>query len=234
MFIEDCKYYDPEDIEIKTILKNVNFKGKKVLDIGAGIGRLSFPIAKHAKEVVALDSDKRFGEYFKKHKKKNINFVNKKAEDYLKEGRKFDVILLAWPTIDYKFVDLVKKAMNDDSVFIFISCDYKSDYETIPDKLGIGNRPDFDKDIKNKLKFIKKIPQKFKLIKKEKINTKYTYPDKKTAFRILKNGMKMWFDLNLNKKYKERLIKLIDGHNLNNKVIFGEIIWFYLLTKKEV
>ena len=232
MFIEDCKYYDPRKVEIKTILKNVNLKGKTILDIGAGIGRLSFPLSKFAKKVIALDKDKRFKEYFEKHKKKNLDFVNIEAEKYLKKNEKFDIILLAWPTLDYKFIKLVKNAMHENSLFIFITCDNNSDFETLVDKIGIVPKDYFKKDIKNKEKFLQVLPKEFGIKIKKKLNTEYIYPDKKMAFKILKNSLNMWFNIKLNKKSEFNLNKLIDEHKQKNKIIFKEEIWFYLMKLK--
>jgi len=233
MFIEDCKYYDPKNIEVKTILKYIKLKGKTVLDIGGGIGRLSFPLSKYAKEVIALDKDKRLREYFKKYKKKNVKFINKKAEKFLKRGEKFDVILLAWPTFSFKFIDLIKNTMNKDSRFIFITCDNNSDFETIVDRLKIVKKGYFDNDIKNKIKFMQLLPKKFKLLTKKKIPTEYLYPNKKMALKVLKNDMKLFFNIKLNKKAEERLNKLINKHKYNyNNIRFGETIWFYILKLK--
>jgi len=229
MFI---KYYDSKKVEIKTILKNVNLKNKTILDIGAGIGRLSFPLAKFAKKVIALDKDKKFKEYFKKHKKQNLKFVNIEAEKYLKNKEKFDIILLAWPTFSYKFVKLVKNAMHKDSLFIFITCDNNSDFETIADKIDVVHKDYFKKDIKNKEKFMKILPKKFKLITKKKLKTNYFYPNKKIAFRILKNSLKMWFNIKLNSKSESNLNKLIDEHKQKNKIIFKGEVWFYLMKLK--
>jgi len=169
MFIEDCKYYDLDRIELKTILKNTNIQGKTLLDLGTGIGRLAFPLAKYAKKVVALDKDKRFKEYFKKNKKNNLKFINQKIENYPMKNEKFDIILLVWPTLDYKFVKLVKNAMHKDSLFIFITCDNNSDFETIVDKIDVVHKDYFKKDIKNKEKFMQVLPKKFKLIIKKKL-----------------------------------------------------------------
>ena len=90
----------------------------------------------------------------------------------------------------------------------------------------------FDKDIKNKGKFLKRLPKIFKLIKKIKLKTFYMYPDKTTAFRIIKNGLRLWFDINLNKKSEERLVKLIDKHKKRDKVIFKEEVYFYMMKLK--
>ncbi|MBS3090545.1 hypothetical protein J4433_02120 [Candidatus Pacearchaeota archaeon] len=57
-FIQDCRYYDLEKREIKTILKYVNLKNKTLLDAGTGIGRLAFPLSKYAKRIVAIDKNK--------------------------------------------------------------------------------------------------------------------------------------------------------------------------------
>lgn len=231
MFVEDCKYYDPKNIEIKTILKHVNLKGKNILDIGAGIGRLSFPLARYAKEVIALDKNRRFREYFRKYKRKNVKFVNKKAEEYLKKCKKFDIVLLAWPTFEFKFIDLIKEVMDKNSIFIFITCDNKSDFESFIYKLRV-DVGDYEKDIKNKIKFIKLLPKKFKLVSKKKLSTMYLYPNEKIAFRVLKNDLGLWFNVKLNKKQEKRLKGVIEKHKINGKIKFGEDIWFYLLKKR--
>jgi len=232
MFTEDCKYYDPKNIEVKTILKYVKLKGKTILDIGAGIGRLSFPLAKYAKKVIALDKDKRVMEYFRKHKKKNVEFANQDAKHYLKKGMKFDVILLAWPTIHFKFIEICKKAMHENSILIFITCDNNSDFETIVDKLRVVKRNYFDKAIADKMKFLKLLPIKLKLLIKKKIPTEYLYPSKKTAFRVLKNDMEMWFNIKLDKPAERRLLDLIKKHKKGENIRFKEIIWFYILKLK--
>ncbi len=47
----------PSDLEIKTIRALVNFSGQRVLEIGAGDGRLSWPFAPEAAQWIALDPD---------------------------------------------------------------------------------------------------------------------------------------------------------------------------------
>jgi len=231
MFIEDCKYYDLENIELKLILNNVDVKGKTILDIGTGIGRLAFPLAKYAKKVIALDSDERLGEYFKKHFCKNLKFVNKKVEDSLERNKKFDIILLAWPTFNINSIDLIKDTMHKKSKFVFITCDNNSDFETIVDRLEVKNL-NFGEDVKNKENFLRMLPEKFSIISKKKVKTKYTYPDEETAFRIIKNGIKMWFDITLNEKSERKLKEIILDHKQKEAIIFKEKIYFYVMNLK--
>ena len=47
----------PSDLELKTIRALVNFSGQRVLEIGAGDGRLSWPFAPEAAQWIALDPD---------------------------------------------------------------------------------------------------------------------------------------------------------------------------------
>lgn len=232
-FIEDCRYYDKNGVELKSILKNVNLKNKRVVDIGAGIGRLSFPLSNYAKEVVALDKDKQFIEYYKKHKRKNLIFVNKSAEEYLKEDNQFDIFIIAWPTINFKFINLLEKLTPRSSIIIFITCDNTSDFETIVNKLGVFDKEKFKNDTINKAKFINKIEKSFKLIKKEKVRTEYSYPNKKIALKNIKNCLKLWFNIPLKEKSQLKLIKIIDNHTLkDNKVKFEEKIFFMILRQK--
>lgn len=230
-FIEDMKYYDPKNKELKTIIKNVNLNGKTIVDIGAGSGRLSFPLAKIVRKVVAIESNRKLANYLKKNKKRNIEVINKRAGNYIR-NKKFDIILLAWPTIDFKWMKLVKSTMHKDSFLIFTTCDGNSDFETIIDKINVVKKDYFKEDIRNKNKFIKQLPVKFRLIKKQYIKTTVEFPNKNIAFRIIKNSLGLWFNVKLNKESEARLKKLIQSHQKNKRIIFKEGVWFYLLKKK--
>ncbi|MBS3079398.1 class I SAM-dependent methyltransferase [Candidatus Pacearchaeota archaeon] len=227
-FIEDCKYYDLEEIEVKSILKYLK-KDQTILDIGAGIGRLSFPISKYAKEVIALDNNEELITYFKKHKRKNIKFIYMNIKDYIKKYNNFNLYIFAWPVINIKLINLIEKYLPKETILIIIIPDNNSDYETIINKL---TKKSFKKDKEKKNKFLELLTKKFTLIKKRDINTKYTYPNEKTAFRVLKNAMKLWFNLKFNKTIDNKLKEVIKEHEKNKKIIFGEKIYFYVLKKK--
>src|SRR3989344_373749 len=230
-FVEDMKYYDPQKKELKTIISNANLNDKTIVDIGAGSGRLSFPLSNIAKIVIAIESDGRLLNYLRKNKKRNIEIINEKAENYIK-NKKFDVILLAWPTIDFKWIKLVNEAMHEDSLFIFTTCDSHSDFETIIDKIKAVKKDYFEEDIRNKNNFIKQLPTKFKLIKKKSIKTTVNFPNKNIAFYIIKNSLSLWFHVKLNKESENNLKKLISNHQKGKRVLFKENVLFYLLEKK--
>jgi ubiquinone/menaquinone biosynthesis C-methylase UbiE len=48
---------DPEGIELAVLRELVDFRGKRVLELGAGEGRLTFGFAREAASVLAVDSD---------------------------------------------------------------------------------------------------------------------------------------------------------------------------------
>src|SRR3989344_2795284 len=94
-----CDYYDLEGLEIKTILKEADFKGKRVLEVGCGTGRITSQLAKVAKEIVAIDRNKDAIEY-NKEKLKKVKNVKFEVADFetLKNFKKedFDIIVSGW------------------------------------------------------------------------------------------------------------------------------------------
>jgi len=225
-FIEDCKYYDLENKEINEIIKSVNVKNKTILDIGAGIGRLAFPLSKYAKEVVALDKDKRFIEYFQQHKKKNLTLINKSLENY-KTNKKFDIILTAWPTLNFKSIDLIKKVMHDKSKFILITGSDDSDLKKTFRK--IKKNKNHEKYVKNRENLIKNLTKNFKVKIKKKMNVYYTFPNKKIAFKLTKNSAKLWYSVEMNEKAEKIILSLLKKREKGKKIILKEKVWFILM-----
>lgn len=92
----DLKYYDTENLEINTLLKSVNFKGKKVIDVGCGIARLAVPVSKVAKTVIAVDVNKDVINYCEQYKKKkNIQYVLNDVRDV--KNSDFDIAVFGQP-----------------------------------------------------------------------------------------------------------------------------------------
>ncbi len=232
-FIHDVEYYDLENKEIEAIVKNIDLKGKTLIDVGCGVGRLSLSLLKHAKKVRGLDIDKRLINYCKKkNKSKNLIFINKDIKDFIKSTKeKFDVILIAWPVFDNKIIMNIDKLMHENSKLIFISCHNDSDFETIPDK--IEPKKDFKEDITNKERLIKYLKDNFNQTMNKDIDVYYTYPNEKIAFDILTRTFKIWFDIKINnKKKKTKLMKIINQYKKDGKVIIPEKIMFYVFEIK--
>ncbi|MBT4242274.1 class I SAM-dependent methyltransferase [archaeon] len=88
---EDAKYYKTEK-EVESIkLLNLR-KESSLLDIGAGVGRLTLPLSKYF-EVTALDVDERL---IKEVRLGKIKKVGLEVLDYFPEN-KFSIVLLAYP-----------------------------------------------------------------------------------------------------------------------------------------
>lgn len=231
-FIQDCRYYDLEKKEIKTIIEYVNLKNKKILDIGTGIGRLAFPLSKYAKKVIAIDNDRRLINYCKKSRSNKIEFINFGIENFIKKCKdKFDIILIAWPIFNKKTIRSINKIMHKNNQIIFITCDNNSEYEKIPNR--IEKSKNFEQDIKNKRELIKFLTKNFHVIKKRKVNVAFSFPNERKALEVLSGSLSLWFNIKINQDNKYKLIKIIKEFRKNKKVIIPEKVFLYLLGRKK-
>lgn len=57
MYSQWCDYYDFENIEMQTIGKYVDIKGKDIMDIGCGTGRFLFRILPYVNSAIGIDND---------------------------------------------------------------------------------------------------------------------------------------------------------------------------------
>lgn len=83
--------YDPLEIE-KTILKEINWKNKRVVDVGCGTGLFAFMAAKKGAKVLGIDySESAIHFAKKKYSHKNLEFKN---ADFNKEVKdQFDIVV---------------------------------------------------------------------------------------------------------------------------------------------
>ncbi|MFW6312209.1 MAG: class I SAM-dependent methyltransferase, partial [Nanoarchaeota archaeon] len=96
------KFYDFENIEKKKILqiiKNSNLTSGKILEVGAGTGRMSKYLNQNFKNVLSIDKSEKYINYCK-HKFPDFNF---KVEDILNFNtkEKFDIIIFSWIGFHY-------------------------------------------------------------------------------------------------------------------------------------
>ncbi|QQG48199.1 MAG: class I SAM-dependent methyltransferase [archaeon] len=90
---------DPEGIELRNILKAVSLKGKDVLEVGCGEGRLTFRYFHKARRVVAIDSDLariRAARRSQRKGEKHLEFKVGRAEALRFPDSSFDVVFFSW------------------------------------------------------------------------------------------------------------------------------------------
>jgi 2-polyprenyl-3-methyl-5-hydroxy-6-metoxy-1,4-benzoquinol methylase len=93
---------DPENNETATLHAMVDFKGKSVLEIGCGDGRLTWRYADQAAQVTAIDPDGKDIEAARanlpERLARNVSFLESSIEDFVKSfrGRRFDVAIFGW------------------------------------------------------------------------------------------------------------------------------------------
>lgn len=96
-----ARYYDSDlnswlDINEDFIIKNIDFTGKSILDIGAGTGNLALKMVNKSKSITLLEPSERMIMITRGKLKKydNITFINKSLENFKSKNR-FDIIILS-------------------------------------------------------------------------------------------------------------------------------------------
>jgi ubiquinone/menaquinone biosynthesis C-methylase UbiE len=106
-----------------------DIKDIKILDIGAGTGRLSVLLAKGGAQVTALDVSPKMLDMLKK-KNKDIQTVVGDAESLLFEDNSFDIVTAAFLIVHLKnpsrFFDEVYRILKDGGVFVVTNINQKN------------------------------------------------------------------------------------------------------------
>ena len=74
------------------------YRGKRVLDVGAGDGRIAIGVASYAEESIGLDPD---AEAIARARERSVGLANVRfevgaAQDLPFPARRFDVVILSW------------------------------------------------------------------------------------------------------------------------------------------
>lgn len=172
-------HYDPLEEEFTRLSTLVDFKDKKVLEIGFGTGRITAKIAKLAKKVIAIDKEKSFVTYCnKKFKRKNINFLQMDISELSKLKTTFDVIFLGWIGLHYSkdSLEILKNLfslLNPGGKLVAIEAKTDSEYMEI---LNVLKGKDYQK-INDKQMILKdQMCEIFGNIREERFDTYYEFP----------------------------------------------------------
>ncbi|MBU3913665.1 MAG: class I SAM-dependent methyltransferase [Nanoarchaeota archaeon] len=208
---DSLRYSDPEKIELKTILKEVNFNSKIILDVGCGIGRLTVPISRYAKKVVGIDSEKATIEYCNKYKiRKNIKYLHKNILEF--DGRNFDIAILAQPIYENfdEILTSIHKTLKEKGKLIIIRwIDKGNQYNELLSPFWKKNKK-LTKSVeifaKDFTRFIKK---NFNIKSIKLIKTYDSYPDKETLMQNIIRDSPIEFT----NKYKIKLNNIVKKYN---------------------
>jgi ubiquinone/menaquinone biosynthesis C-methylase UbiE len=182
-------WFDPTQIELKTLLKLVNFKNKIVLDVGAGTGRLDIPISKIAQRVCAIEPQEEMLEYMKdkigKIGLKNIEFKKASAEDIPYPNDSFNVVLCTWVMSHLKdseksFYEM-KRVLKRNGILLIIEHAGNDDYE----KLSLIENPECKGRYEKRRESIMKQLKDFQNIKTKIIDSYIEFPNLKIATKVI-------------------------------------------------
>ena len=87
---------DPDGVELETIRGLVDLRGKRVVDVGCGQGRLSFASAALGAEVFGFDPDEEVIEAARAKARPGVRFEVADAAEIDLPRRKFDLALFSW------------------------------------------------------------------------------------------------------------------------------------------
>lgn len=243
--------------KIKEIIKFCK-KKSKILDVGCGLGTLSFELAKKNCKVDAIDISKKSIFYAKKFAKKNLSkkqydFINFKCtslDEYLKNNKKgFDSIVF-FKTLHHlkntkKVLKLVKKNLKINGYLIIVE-PFRNDFEYINAVIAYIIRTlciNYQKrDLKIKKNSEKEIEQNINEILKEyKYESDEKGYDQSPNDNILNDSLKLKkllkVDFNIFKEisldsFRDKILGSIRGKDYLNEIKLINNLDKFLINKK--
>ena len=184
-------YYDKEKKEFKKIMKESNLKGKNVLELGCGTGRITFQLTKYAKSVTSIDNDDSYLRYCREKANKtntlNLKLIKKNIMNLGTLNKKYDVIVSGWAGIHYakdplRIVKSLYKLLKKGGILIVIEAYSDSDYIKVLDAVRRkkNNIIPTQKELKNYLFRV------FNNLREDVVNSYYKFPDIETAEETFK------------------------------------------------
>jgi SAM-dependent methyltransferase len=192
--------------DIRHINRLIDVEDKSVLEVGCGSGRITFPLAKKALEIIAIDIDKvAVEEARKRNRCENVEFLVENIET-VQLGRKFDVIFSTW--LGYMYLDNVPKAVKnisdhlaDDGVFLLLCGSVEDEFTKVMDLLLDG------RNIKNISFYIEleRLLCKYFSFEKHVLKGQLVFPGVKDIIQRFRLELKNDYGVIMDNRHEQRL-----------------------------
>lgn len=213
---------DPTNQFIKTILKNSDISNKNILEIGCGSGRITTDLAKHAKNLTAIDPDEKSLEQAKNSIKTNtVTFINGSGEDLsFLSSKKFDIVVysLSLHHIPYKLMksSLIQatKLLTENGKIIVIEPDKNGSLIEAEEQFNVGDGD--ETFVKEKaIEAIESLTD-FKTAKKQYFNTLFYFSDESDFFEHMLPSYK-----SKSETFISEILLFLDTHKKDGKIVLS-------------
>ncbi len=191
--------------DIRDITELVDIKDKSILELGCGMGRISFALADRVQELTAIDIDEKAIRYAQQRNvHDNVVFRVEDLEDF-DIGRKYDLILSIGVGYMYlrnlpNAVKNISQHLDDDGIALLICSSPTSEYERVVDLLV----EEHVKSVSFYNKFEKILSDHFTFSKKQ-IKGQLDFSDFDEILRCFQRELKEEYATDMNDQHEEVL-----------------------------
>ena len=240
----EWKYFDPDNIQLQSLLKACDLHGSKVLEVGCGNGIFTLKLADYAKQVVAIDIDPGIIEAARQKAKErivsNVEFMAMDAQNLRLLSDSFDVVLCLWAinTVKHKEEALreAKRVLKKGGRFLLMdfvekSIHYELARKLFPTKIRVMNsKTRYERPIRNVFQKIQSIS--------DPIPIPIVFPNIEEALREAVGELEKWYmpyatnRKHLTRAQKNGVLAELEKFSLDDgRVIVYQYIKLYLATK---
>jgi ubiquinone/menaquinone biosynthesis C-methylase UbiE len=240
----EWRYFDPDNIQLQSLLKACDLHGSKVLEVGCGNGIFTLKLADYAKQVMAIDIDPGIIQAARQKAKErivsNVEFKAMDAQNLRLLSDSFDVVLCLWAinTVKHKEKALreAKRVLKKGGRFLLMdfvekSIHYELARKLFPTKIRVMNsKTRYERPIRNVFQKIQSISGS--------IPIPIVFPNMDETLREAVGELEKWYMPHVtNRKHltqaqKNRVLAELEKFSLDDgRVIVYQFIKLYLATK---
>lgn len=184
------EYFDPSDLELKTLRTLADFRNKVVLDVGAGTGRLAIPLAREVQKLCAMDPARDMLDFMRKRlvelqleDKVEIKEVSSEFIPY--PSNYFDIILCVWVVCHFKNFEKsfqeVKRVLKNGGTLLVVDHYGEDEWEM----LRVLDSPEKASQYKEKYNTVLDQIKDFKDVKEKVLDAYIRFPGLTTAEGVI-------------------------------------------------